>query len=130
MAELTTKTLSEVDTITEMGSTDYVLVESNGTMKKIAASNISGSGVYRIVETRTSSTQRTLDKSYTEILDAFNAGLLPVVTFTDSGILSLKAIKGIGESDGLYGVEVPDGSSTIWYLSDSATGILGWETLA
>lgn len=44
MAELTTKTLSEVDTITEMGSTDYVLVESNGTMKKISGSEV-GSGV-------------------------------------------------------------------------------------
>ena len=42
MAELTTKTLSEVDTITEMGSTDYVLVESNGTMKKISGSEVGG----------------------------------------------------------------------------------------
>lgn len=45
MAELTTKTLSEVDTITEMGSTDYVLVESNGTMKKISGSEVGGGGV-------------------------------------------------------------------------------------
>lgn len=130
MADLTTKTLSELDTVTTVSDTDHMLIESNGTMKKIAASNIGGGGVYQITETRITSTDRTLDKSYTAILDAFNAGLLPVVTFNNNGILSLKVVNTIGVSNGIYGVEVPDGSGTIWYSSDSATGVLTWKTLA
>lgn len=44
MADLNTKTLNELDTITEMGENDKVLVESNGMMKRCSGSL--GSGVY------------------------------------------------------------------------------------
>lgn len=47
MPDLNTKTLNELDTITEMGENDKVLVESNGRMKKFSGEiGGSGSGVY------------------------------------------------------------------------------------
>lgn len=44
MADLNTKTLNELDTITEMGENDTILVESNGRMKKFSGEIGSGSG--------------------------------------------------------------------------------------
>ena len=47
MADLSTKTLNQLDTITEMGESDKILVESNGRMKKFSGEiGGSGSGVY------------------------------------------------------------------------------------
>ena len=46
MPDLSTKTLNELDTITEMGENDKVLVESNGRMKKFSGEIGSGGGVY------------------------------------------------------------------------------------
>ncbi len=45
MADLNTKTLNELETITEMGENDKVLVESNGRMKRCSGS-LGGGGVY------------------------------------------------------------------------------------
>ena len=44
MSDLNTKTLNELDTITEMGENDKVLVESNGRMKKFSGEIGSGGG--------------------------------------------------------------------------------------
>ena len=47
MADLNTKTLNELDTITEMGENDKVLVESGGRMKRFSGEiGGSGGGVY------------------------------------------------------------------------------------
>ena len=46
MDDSNTKTLNELETITEMGENDKVLVESNGRMKRCSGSLGSGGGVY------------------------------------------------------------------------------------
>lgn len=47
MANLNTITLSELTVVTETGNSDYVLIENNGRMKKMSASEVGG-GVYII----------------------------------------------------------------------------------
>lgn len=47
MANLSTITLSELTVVTETGNSDYVLIENNGRMKKMSASEVGG-GVYII----------------------------------------------------------------------------------
>lgn len=51
MSELSTKNLSELTVITELGENDKVLVESGGRMKKIASSAVGGGGGVLIVDT-------------------------------------------------------------------------------
>lgn len=67
MADLSTKTLNQLDTITEMGENDKILVESNGRMKKFSGEiGGSDSGVYIL-----NSHDFTVD-SETEALTVFN----------------------------------------------------------
>ena len=42
MADLTTKTLNELDTVDSVASTDHVLIESGGRMKRADSSLVGG----------------------------------------------------------------------------------------
>lgn len=50
MPDLSTKNLSELDVITELGANDKVLVESGGRMKKVAGASLGGEGGVYILD--------------------------------------------------------------------------------
>ena len=45
MPDLNTKTLNELDVVTDINNTDYILIEQGGRMKRVNGSKIGG-GVY------------------------------------------------------------------------------------
>ena len=45
MADLSTKTLNELDVVTDINDTDYVLIEQGGRMKRVSGSKVGG-GAY------------------------------------------------------------------------------------
>ena len=79
MANLDTKTLSELDTITEMGENDKVLIESGGRMKKFSGT-ISGGGNTVLTETSGS-----IGVSYDQIVSYVSEGNLPILLCQSSG---------------------------------------------
>lgn len=79
MPDLNTKTLNELDTITEMGENDKILVESGGRMKKLSGSVGGGGGV--IVEFGTvsqESSQKTIDMTAAEFATLLASGQVPI----------------------------------------------------
>lgn len=42
MADLNTKTLNELDVVTDINDTDYVLIEQGGRMKRVSGSKVGG----------------------------------------------------------------------------------------
>lgn len=42
MADLNTKTLNELDVVTDINDTDYVLIEQSGRMKRVNGSKVGG----------------------------------------------------------------------------------------
>lgn len=86
MADLTTKTLGQVETVTEVGSTDNVLLESSGVMKKIAASSIGGGGGTETVIIDQYADPITANRSFQEVLNLLNSGV-PVIACATGTVL-------------------------------------------
>lgn len=79
MPDLNTKTLNELDTITEMGENDKVLVESGGRMKKLNGSVSGGGGV--IIEFGTvsqESSQKTINMTPPKFAALLDSGQIPI----------------------------------------------------
>ena len=80
MPDLNTKTLNELDTITEMGENDKILVESGGRMKKLNGS-VGGGGGGVIVEFGTvsqESSQKTINMTPPEFAALLDSGQIPI----------------------------------------------------
>lgn len=83
MADLNTKTLNELDTITEMGENDKVLVESGGRMKRCSGSLGSGGAVVlEVVQADPGSEgQHMVDISLTNLTNLLSSGQIPIFHF-------------------------------------------------
>ena len=81
MPDLNTKTLNELDTITEMGENDKVLVESNGRMKKFSG-EIGGGGLVVLTEDSNGS----IGVSYNQIVGYIEEGKLPILVYVDAEV--------------------------------------------
>jgi len=126
MADLSTKTLNELDTITEMGENDKVLVESNGRMKRCSGS-LGGGGavVLEVVQANPGSEgQHMVDISLTNLTNLLLSGQIPIFHFNK---LSEYDYETYGSFAGLdidqNSLYLFSGSSVASYLYDSENSI-------
>ena len=82
--------------------------------------NTGGDGIFVVTQTQ-SGDNYVLDKTYNEVLAAWNSGMLPVVVYNNSDCILLYVVEYIGfNENSLYEV-FADGNS---FTSSSADGVL------
>lgn len=129
MPDLNTKTLNELDTITEMGENDKVLVESSGRMKKFSG-EIGGGGIIVLTEDE----NQSIGISYNQIMNGLQNGKMPILLkdltingHTGTNIYNLYNIVTASNAYGIvfsYYSNDNGGLEVISYVATSENGIL------
>lgn len=92
------KKLADVEVVEQVPEGANMLIEDNGEVKKAPAASGSGGGIFKVtineVPSNNETTQYTADKSFAEIVTAWEAGNDVIVTggAVEYGILHAKAI--------------------------------------
>lgn len=81
MPDLNTKTLNELDTITEMGENDKVLIESGGRMKRCSGSLGGGGGAVLLEIVEMSNGRHIIELTPNELTTMLSSGQLPIFHF-------------------------------------------------